>query len=124
MNSKNHKKPNYVSRYKVRGTLSGLILAAVGVCPAHAESVLEEIVVTASKSGATNLQSTPISITALTGDDLEKSQIVSSMGLQLKTPGLVMSRNTHQGQPYIRGIGTDLVGPALEGAVAMYLDGV
>tara|TARA_A100001037_G_scaffold266372_3_gene258490 strand:+ start:296 stop:2395 length:2100 start_codon:yes stop_codon:yes gene_type:complete len=90
---------------------------------AQDEPVLEEIVVTATKSGAQNLQDVPLSVAVLSGDDLDRSGIATTMGLQLRTPGLVITRNTHLGQPYIRGVGSDVVGPAIDGAVAVYVDG-
>ena len=87
------------------------------------DPVLEEVVVTATKSGAQNLQDVPLSVAVLSGDDLDSSGIATTMGLQLRTPGLVVTRNTHLGQPYIRGVGSDVVGPAVDGAVAVYVDG-
>ena len=87
------------------------------------ESVIEEILVTATKSGAQSLQQIPLSVVALSGEDLDSSGITTTMGLQQRVPGLVITRNTHLGQPYIRGIGSDVVGPAVDGAVAVYVDG-
>ena len=100
-----------------------LLVTGRGEAWAQDDSVLEEIVVTATKSGAQNLQDLPLSVAALSGEDLDSSGIATTMGLQLRIPGLVITRNTHLGQPYIRGVGSDVVGPAIDGAVSVYVDG-
>ena len=88
------------------------------------KDVLEEIVITASKVGETLLQETPISITAFTGEDLERSGIKSVDDLSAITPSLSTSRNYDFGQVYIRGIGTNLVFPGSDSSVTVHLDGV
>lgn len=85
---------------------------------------LEEIVVTAERRSEP-LQKIPISITALTGADIEKSKIGSIFDVQPHVPGLAVTRaSTGQAQVFIRGIGTDIVGSGVEDAVAVYIDGV
>tara|TARA_R110002049_G_scaffold213185_1_gene384493 strand:+ start:2022 stop:4508 length:2487 start_codon:yes stop_codon:yes gene_type:complete len=86
-------------------------------------SVIEEILVTAEKR-VTNLQDTPLTITAFSGEQLQKSGVATSMDLQLHTPGLVMSSNGGWGLPYLRGVGTDIIGPGVDSGVAIYVDGV
>ncbi len=86
-------------------------------------SVIEEILVTAEKR-VTNLQDTPLTITTFSGEELEKSGVATSMDLQLHTPGLVMSSNGGWGLPYLRGVGTDIIGPGVDSGVAIYVDGV
>ncbi|MXW49054.1 MAG: TonB-dependent receptor [Gammaproteobacteria bacterium] len=111
-------------RISVTASLSLLLLAAgPWEAWAQSDSVLEEIVVTATKSGAQNLQDLPLSVAVLSGEDLDNSGIATTMGLQSRIPGLVITRNTHLGQPYIRGVGSDVVGPAIDGAVSVYVDG-
>ncbi len=85
--------------------------------------VIDEIMVTAQKR-VTNMQDTALAITAFTGEDLAKSGITSSMDLQLHTPGLVVSSNGGWGLPYLRGVGTDIIGPGVDSSVAIYVDGV
>ena len=91
--------------------------------PSAISSTIEEVLVTAQKR-VTNLQDTALTITAFTGDDLAKSGINNSMDLQLRTPGLVMSSNGGWGLPYLRGVGTDIIGPGVDSGVAIYVDGV
>ncbi len=91
--------------------------------PQQQSATIEEILVTAQKR-VTNLQDTALTITAFTGDDLARSGINNSMDLQLHTPGLVMSSNGGWGLPYLRGVGTDIIGPGVDSGVAIYVDGV
>ena len=70
-------------------------------------------------------QKIPVSITALSGDDLERSKTGSIMEMQQLVPGLTVTQSsTGNAQPFIRGIGTDIEGAGIEGAVAVYIDGV
>lgn len=85
---------------------------------------LEAVVVTAERRSQP-LQKVPISITALTGEDIEKSKISSIIDVQQYVPGLAVTEaSTGQAQVFIRGIGTDIVGSGVEDAVAVYIDGV
>jgi iron complex outermembrane recepter protein len=84
---------------------------------------LEEIVVTAQRRGE-NLQNVPLSITALTGDQLSNSGVTSTQQLPLVTPGLFWGRSTAYSQPTIRGIGSRAGNVGDETNVANYLDGV
>jgi len=82
-----------------------------------------EIVVTAERRAA-DLQSVPIAITAMTGDQLDRSGIQSTQDLQVRTPGLVFTTNASYGQPYIRGIGSDFLSAGADPSVAVNVDGV
>ncbi len=84
---------------------------------------LEEIVVTAQRR-AESVQDVPLSITAFSGAALERSGINDTFELQFNTPGLVLSTNKSQGQPYIRGIGTDILTVGTDSSVATNVDGV
>ncbi len=84
---------------------------------------LGEIIVTANRR-STNLQNTPISITALGGEALETQGINDTIALQQVTPGLTFNQNSSFAQPYIRGIGTDITTPGSESSVATFIDGV
>ncbi|RIK92375.1 MAG: hypothetical protein DCC73_13345 [Proteobacteria bacterium] len=83
---------------------------------------LEEIIVTAERREA-SLQNVPISIAAFTGQQLQKSGLQTTMDLQTRTPGLVFSTNTALGQPYIRGIGTDIINVGTDPSIAVHIDG-
>lgn len=84
---------------------------------------LEVVLVTAEKR-ATKLQETPIAITALAGDTLERTRALSLADIQMSVPGLVVSSNAAFVQPYIRGIGNEILGGLNDAAVATLLDGV
>ncbi len=86
--------------------------------------VLEEIVVTAQKREQ-NLTDIPASISAFSGQRLEKSGIDNVEDLAQLVAGLHISDNRNQGLVTLRGIGAnDRLDPMLESGVAMHLDGV
>lgn len=84
---------------------------------------IETVTVTASKR-TTDLQSTPMAISVLSGDQLDAQQINTTNDLQLHVPGFVMSTNVIQGEAYIRGIGTDISSISADPSVAFMIDGV
>jgi iron complex outermembrane receptor protein len=84
---------------------------------------LEEIVVTAQRR-AENLQNVPITVTALSSDQLEKSGITDSNDMAQVTPGLQIRQDVFATLPSIRGVGSSFYGPAFENPVAVYVDGV
>ena len=90
---------------------------------AESSDVLEEVVVTAERREA-NLQKVAIAVTALSGADLERSVVRSTVELQTLTPGLVVTTNGPYGQPYVRGVGTDIINVGSDGSIAVHVDGV
>ncbi len=73
-------------------------------------TALEEVVVTASKLGAVSLQDTAGSITALTSDTLEKTQVEGFEDYIKMVPGLTsVSSGTGQSQIVIRGVNSSRV---------------
>jgi iron complex outermembrane recepter protein len=93
---------------RLNSLLAGVSVAAMAFTTAHAADTgdtIEEVVVTAQKV-ETNLQKTPLAITALSGSALEQSHIVAPMDLDTRVPGLVV--NTTPSNPLsisIRGAG-------------------
>jgi len=111
---------------------AGLALAAAVVAPfsgAHAQEersyLLEEVVVTAQKREQ-NLQDVPVAVTALTGDQIQDSQIKDIRDLSTNVPTLVSSQSqTATTSSFsIRGIGTSGQNFGLEPSVGIYIDGV
>ncbi|MFA5632005.1 MAG: TonB-dependent receptor [Porticoccaceae bacterium] len=101
-------------------------LGAVCAVPAVAQTparALEEIVVTAQRRSE-SLQDVPISVSAFTGDALEKTRIVGTGNLAAISPGVVITTQQRSAQIFIRGIGSQSTNPGDEGNVAMYIDGV
>lgn len=79
--------------------------------------------VTAQKR-AENVQDIPIAISAYSGNRLEKAGVENSLDLQVIDPSLVFTTNSVVGQPYLRGVGTDIFSPGAESSIATFIDDV
>jgi iron complex outermembrane receptor protein len=86
--------------------------------------VAEKVVVTASKTGAGDLQSTPMAVSVLRGDELLRSESRTVEALAGRAPSLTFSQNTGFSQLTIRGIGTNAVFTGSDPSSAVYVDGV
>jgi iron complex outermembrane recepter protein len=84
---------------------------------------LEEVVVTAQKRRE-NLQDVPISVSALSAEQLDLSGTTNTMDLSTVVPGLTSQRSGISFQPRLRGIGAGSNGPGIENPVALVVDGV
>ena len=73
---------------------------------------------------AENVNTVPIVVSVLTNQDLIETRIDSTQQLEWATPGLVFGNTNGFAQPYIRGIGSDLITPGQDSPVGFYLDGV
>ncbi|MGZ8311334.1 MAG: TonB-dependent receptor [Allosphingosinicella sp.] len=82
----------------------------------------EEILVTAQRRPE-RPQDVPISLTAISGEQLELMQVTDMAGLGRVVPSLVMTRTGAFTQPYLRGIGKRST-LGVENSVASYVDGV
>ncbi|HEY3696479.1 TonB-dependent receptor [Phenylobacterium sp.] len=105
--------------------LATTALLAAGA--AHAQetsppSTIEEVVVTAQKR-AERLEDVPISITAASGETLERAGITRLEDISKIAPGVQLSRTGVYVQPAVRGVTTQLVGAGQENNVAVYVDG-
>jgi iron complex outermembrane receptor protein len=85
---------------------------------------LEEIVVTATKTGATQLQKTPLAVSAYSADQLNTSVVTNVKDLVSLTPSLNVSQATASAQIYIRGIGSNNVFNGSDPDVTVQSDGV
>jgi iron complex outermembrane receptor protein len=98
---------------------------------AEAESgdTLEAITVTARRREE-SLQDTPVAITALSADALERQQIVSTTDLDKVAPNIqfhsygTLTGNNSAAQVFIRGIGQTDATPAVDPGVGVYIDDV
>ncbi|HVW67885.1 MAG TPA: TonB-dependent receptor [Steroidobacteraceae bacterium] len=110
------------------------LFAKCAVPAAHAAEVtapqtdgLQEIVVTARKREE-NLQQVPVSITAVTTDELKQRSIESLQDLGMSTPNVSFynmgQANRSAGLIYIRGIGQSDPVVTNDPGVGVYLDGV
>jgi iron complex outermembrane recepter protein len=112
------------------GLVSLLVLASPAVAQqanAAAETdSLDTIVVTATRTSE-NLQSVPIAVTVISGEELAKRQILDVKGLEMVTPNLVINPNAVSAggaNIFIRGIGTADFDRTFSPAVSIVLDGV
>jgi len=84
---------------------------------------LTEIVVTAQRR-AEDLQSVPISVAALTADQLSRQGIADIEDLAMAVPGFEVSDGAGYLFTHLRGVGATTAGAGLENPVALYVDGV
>lgn len=115
-------------KYQAGRLLSLGVAVAVGylgvAVPAHAQRVLEEITVTAQRK-AENLQDVPISISAFSGNMLERAGIDGPEDLSIVTPSLSLHRGVSGTSMFLRGVGSiSAYLPGFENSVATYIDGV
>lgn len=86
---------------------------------------IEELVVTAQKR-AENVQDVPLSITAVSGAELEKAHIFNFAQLTTLVPSLQfsVSNNVRNATVSLRGIGQSGNNPGIESSVGVFIDGV
>ncbi len=99
-------------------TNSGAVAAAG---PMMSKSRIGEVVVTATKTGATNLQQTPMSVDVLPDIEITRDYINNIKILEQSSPSLKVTTSNINTQIYIRGVGGFNGG---ESDVSVYLDGV
>jgi iron complex outermembrane recepter protein len=92
---------------------------------ADASPALEEIIVTAEKRSE-NLQDVPISVVALSSQQIKDAGITDIRNLAILTPGLTVTSEGNEAitTARIRGIGTVGDNPGLESSVGVNIDGV
>ncbi len=101
----------------------GLFSAIAMPVPAIAE--IEEIVVTARKQDE-GLQQVPVTVTALTADEIDQKGIDGLESLSTAVAGLFIDENSagQTGLISIRGIGSSALNQTIEQAVSVNLDGM
>lgn len=116
-------------RRRLFGWVATLGIAASGISFSMAQGVgvdnsgLQPVIVTAQKRPE-SIDTVPIVVTALTHEDLSRLGAFTTQQLEWTIPGLVFGNTNGYAEPYIRGIGTDLITPGQESPVGFYLDGV
>ena len=92
---------------------------------AQQSKVLEEVIVTAQKREQ-SIQDVPITISALSGEEITNLNLEIGRHLQDHTPGLIWAGTNHIGKPelFIRGVGFDDFQSATGSPVALYHDNV
>ncbi len=105
----------------IAGVLYG---GAVLAAEAPDSSGLQEIIVTAQRV-QTDLQKTPVSITAFSAENLQERRITSLLDLTAFTPNLQVSARSgsaSQGGYAIRGMGVNSAVPSASPSVGIYID--
>jgi outer membrane receptor protein involved in Fe transport len=108
----------------VRVLLAAFTGFAISV-PASGQEVFEEIVVTAQKREQ-NIMDVPISVTAVSGAELEAAGIKDVFDLQQNVPGLIVgqSQTATTSNFSVRGVGSTSNNFGVESSVGLYVDGV
>ena len=136
MNSKRATFPPLAEGISSPKLLSVLVAGALMAAPAYAQQApkadakkaddkLETIVVTATKR-AESIQSVPVAVTVLSGEDLEKSNLnnMTSITQQIPTVNYRANASNKDTALFIRGVGTISTSPGVEPTVATVVDGV
>lgn len=87
-------------------------------------SLAERVTVTATKTGAADVQSTPVAITVLPAASLDQMGVHTVEGLAGVVPTVTMSQHTGAAQVTIRGIGTNSTVAGADPSSTVHLDGV
>lgn len=87
------------------------------------EAGLADIVVTAQRR-AENLQNVPISITALSGNDLARNDIRDLSRVEVLTPGFSFGKSGSDARPAIRGVRTENVAVSGDPSIGFFVDNV
>jgi iron complex outermembrane recepter protein len=104
-------------------------VAVTGQCLADPSAnvdgaALDEIVVTATKTGAQLLQRTPLAVSAFSGGQIQDEQISNVKDLVQYTPNLEVAQSTASAEIFIRGIGSTNVFAGSDPDVTVQVDGV
>jgi iron complex outermembrane receptor protein len=83
---------------------------------------LEEVIVTAQKREQ-SLQDVSVAVTALTGDELLRSNIMSIEDLQTRVPGVTFGNDFSFAKLFIRGVGLNSSFAGIDPSVALHVDG-
>jgi iron complex outermembrane receptor protein len=113
------------ARRRLMAMMLGTTAITAGVAEVAQAQVLEEIVVTAQRR-ETDLQTTPIAITAYSGETLAENKIFNATDLANAVPAFSMTALTPlDAELNIRGItNTRLDAPSADASVGTFLDGV
>ena len=115
---------NRISEYLGSAALGVMLLGNSLLVQAAESPMMEEVIVTAQKREG-NLQETPISITAFTGETIEALGFRQSVDVTAQTPNFSVgypNGDTGVPAPFIRGVGLNDFGVLNQGPIATYTD--
>ena len=92
---------------------------------AQNENLIEEVIVTATKTEKT-LQEVPVAVSVVSGDTIEKANIIDILDLKAVVPSLDTRQRTTSTQStfFIRGFGNGDYNQGIEPSVAVFIDGI
>jgi iron complex outermembrane receptor protein len=106
------------------------VCSAASLPPGHAcaqesssSDALQEVVVTAERRSA-DIQTTPVSVTAISGSDLLDKHIEVIADLETQVPGLSVTDSGFTQNINIRGMGNSTASPTVTTGVPVYRDGL
>jgi len=106
------------------------LLAQQPATPSDQQAETLETVTVTARRREESLQDTPVAVTALSADALERQQVVSTTDLDKIAPNLqfhsygTLTGNNSAAQVFIRGIGQTDATPAVDPGVGIYIDDV
>ena len=84
----------------------------------------ERTVVTASRTGERDIQTTPMAVSVLSGAELDRTESHNVAEIAGLAPSVTFSQNSDYAQLTIRGIGSNVVFAGSDPSSAVYVDGV
>jgi iron complex outermembrane recepter protein len=87
-------------------------------------ALAEQVTVTATKTGAADVQTTAAAVTVVPATTLERAGVEDIEGLAGIVPGVTISQNAGLAQVTIRGIGTNVAATGGDPSSTVHLDGV
>ncbi|VAW74567.1 Outer membrane receptor proteins, mostly Fe transport [hydrothermal vent metagenome] len=115
-------------RFLIRSTLLGVVSvpmlhAEVGELFKADNNDVMTIVITPQWQPV-DPQDLPMTIDVLSAEELDASGLNNTLELQNKIPGFSFKTNVVLGQPYLRGVGSDIISAGSDASVATFIDGV
>ena len=89
----------------------------------EAPGIIGQVIVTAERRPV-DIQSVPISVTALTADEVRSLNLRETLDLSAAVPGLNFTQQGIGATPFIRGVGAMSGAIGNEAPVSVYIDGV
>jgi len=98
-------------------------IVAAGIAPIAGAQMLEEVVVSA-QARAESMQDVPISMAAMTGEQINEQSITKMEDFTLNMPAVTVAQNPIGNFLFIRGVGTSGANQGIEQSVAIFHDGI
>lgn len=107
-------------------TASALFVSSAALAQTQAagsDDAASDIVVTAQRVEQ-NLQDVPLSVTAVGGEQLARTNTTDATRLENLVPGLIIGRSGTDLRPAIRGVRTENVGANADPTIGFFIDGI